>query len=189
MSQGLNYFGNFDDTQFKEYENTDSTRLNADDCYINQRNSDNTKKLKYFTTNHVDLLKARENYNFFGIAVQDELFVPSSKIDTYSNLLNGQQGGILTSCNIKNNVGQLPVQSSFRGQVSHGDVNTEDKLQKNLQVKKNSCLPRDPNYINRQYQIFTNMEVPNAVKSVETPSVGYELGRNGIPTRFCQRYN
>jgi hypothetical protein len=191
MSQGLNYYGNFDDSQFKEYENTDSTRLNSDECYINQRNNDNTKKLKYFTTNHVDLLKARENYNFFGIAVQEELFVPSSKIDTYSNLLNGNNGGVLTSCNVKSGFGQLPVQSSFRGQVSHGDVVTEDRLQKNLEVKKNACLPRDSesDFINRQYQIFTNIEVPNAVKSVETPSVGYELGRNGVPTRFCQRYN
>lgn len=185
----MNYFVNFDDSQFREYENTDSTRLNSDDCYITSKNNDNSKKLKYFTTNHVDLLKARENYNFFGIAVKQDLFVPSSKIDTYSNLLNGQQGGSLTNCNLRSSFGQLPIQSSFRGQVSHGDVVTEDRLQKNLEVKKNSCLRRDPDYINRQYQIFTNIEIPNAVKSVETPSVGYSLGRNGIPTRFCQRYN
>lgn len=182
--QGLNYFADHDSSKFKQYENTDSTRLNADDCYIKLRNNDNTKKLKYFTSNHVDLLKAKEHYNFFGIDVQDGMFVPGAEIDSYSNLLNGSNGQTMTNKNIKNTLGPLPIHSSFRGQVSRGDTTIESDLKMNGQFKKNACIQRDPNYIDRQYSIFTGIEVPDATKSVESPKNGFSMGRVGLPSRF-----
>ena len=188
----LNYFSNFDDTQFAKIQHNEFNRTIDDDCAIQARQKDNSKKLKFITTNHIDLIEAREKYNFFGYSVKDQLFVPGTNIDTYSNLLNGQNGGQLTNCNVRNGFGMLPVQSNYRGQLYHGDVITEDKLQKSTDVvRKNACLPKGINFHNRSFYIFDdpqNIETPNALKSVELPSNGFSLGRPGASTRFDKRF-
>ena len=191
---GLNYYSNFDDTLFKPYENTDSTRLFSDECAIKTKNNDNEKKLKFATTNYIDLLENKEKLNFFGYSVKDHLFVPGDKMDTYSNLLNGTNGGELTQCNVRNGFGQLPIKTTpFRGQLQHGEINTEDQLQKGIdQVRRNTCLPRDSNYQNRVFNIFYDKEgidTPNAINSVESSSNGFTLGRNGANTRFDRYKN
>ena len=183
------YFSNFDDTLFRPYENTDSTRLFSDKCAIETRNKDNSKKLKFATTNYIDLLENKEKLNFFGYSVKDHLFVPGDKMDIYSNLLNGTSGGELTKCNVKNGFGQLPVATTpYRGQLQHGSVDTEDKLQKGIDlIRKNTCLPRESNYQNRVFNIFDDkigIDTPDAVKSVESSINGFSLGRNGMNTRF-----
>lgn len=190
---GLNYFSNFDDSQFKQYENVDSTRLYSDPCAIQQRNEDNAQKLKFVTTNHIDLLEAKEKLNFFGIGLRDHLFVPGDRIDTYSSLLNGQGGQILTNCNVRTGFGQLPVPTTpYRGQVAHGDVLVEDSIRNNIEVRKNSCLPRESDFHNRSFAIFDDkidIHTPQAIKSVETPQIGFELGRNGVPSRFVEKFS
>lgn len=187
------YPANFDDSEFAKRRNNEFNRLNEDLCYNQQKDKANQKKLKFITTNHVDLLEGREKLNFFGIGVRDQLFVPGDKIDAYSSLLNGQSGQILTNCNVKNGFGQLPVPTTpYRGQVAHGDVLVEDSMRNNIEVRKNACLPRDSNFHDRSFAIFDNkldIHVPQAIKSVETPQIGFELGRNGVPTRFVERFS
>jgi hypothetical protein len=186
------YPANFDDSEFTKRRNNEFNRLGEDLCYNQQKDKSNQKKLKFVTTNHVDLLEAKEKLNFFGIGIRDQLFVPGDKIDTYSSLMNGQSGQILTNCNVRNGFGQLPLPTApYRGQVSHGDVSVEDSIRNNVQVKKNSCLPRESNFHNRSFTIFDDkldITTPQAIKSVETPQSGFELGRSGVPSRFIERF-
>jgi len=194
MSNATTYFSSFDDSAFAAYENVDSTRLNSDSCEIKAKNNDNLKKLKYITTNNIDLIQASDKLNFFAIGLKDQLFVPSDKVDYYSNLLNGQNGGQLTNKNERRGIefGQLPVNIPFRGQVSHGDIDIEDNIRNNVQVKKHSCLPIDTNYHDRSFTIFDEklgIEVPNGIKSVETPEQGFWGGRVGMSSRFCKRFS
>lgn len=188
----LNYFSNFDDTKFKALQKNEWNRLNQDECFIKSRNNENSKKLKFITTNHIDLLENKEKLNFFGYAIKDQLFVPGEKMDTYSNLLNGQNGGQLTNCNVRNGFGQFPQMSNYRGQLFHGDVVTEDQLQKSSDtVRKNACLPKGVDFHNRSFYIFDDklgIEVPKAIKSVEMPSNGFDLGRSGVSSRFYKRF-
>ena len=188
----LNYFSNFDDEKFKALQKNEFNRSSEDDCYIKSRNNDNSKKLKFITTNHIDLIENKEKLNFFGYAIKDHLFVPGEKMDTYSNLLNGQNGGQLTNCNIRNVFGQFPQMSNYRGQLFHGDVTIEDDLQKSTDtVRKNACLPKGVDFHNRSFYIFDDklgIEVPNAIKSVEMPYNGFALGRSGISSRFDKRF-
>lgn len=186
---GLNYFSNFDDSQFKQYENVDSTRLYSDPCAIQQKNEDNAQKLKFVTTNHIDLLEAKEKLNFYGMTIKDKLFVPSDSIDGDSFLRYGKTGGVLTNCNVKNVFGQLPVPTMpARYQSWHGDVVIEDSIRINpLPNNKNSCNPHDINYHNRSFYIFddkSGIETPKAINSVETQNFG---PRGGISSRFMYK--
>lgn len=192
MSSATTHYSNFDATLFEKNRNNGMNSLADDECYKQQKDISNNKKLKFITTNHIDLLEGKEKLNFFGIGVRDQLFVPGESIDQYSNLLNGKNGNMLTNCNIKNEFGQLPIPTTpYRGQLQHGDVNIEDSL-RTLDVKKNACLPKDSNFQNRSFAIFNDtkhIDTPQAIFSVETPQSGFYLGRNGIPTRFCQRFD
>jgi hypothetical protein len=187
------YSANFDDTLFHKNKLREMNRLSEDACYNNQKNISNNKKLKFVTTNHIDLLEARDKFNFFGYSVKDQLFVPGEKIDTYSNLLNGQNGQMLTNCNVRNGFGALPMPTTpFRGQLHHGDVTIEDSIRNNVEVKQKACLPREADFQKRVYNIFddsNNIPLPQAIHSVERPAVGFNLGRNGIATRFTQKFN
>lgn len=178
----LTYNSNF--TGYKR-SNREFNKTIDDPCAIQQRQNDNDKKLKFVTTNHVDLLEARNKYNFFGIGVRDQLFVPGEQIDQYSNLLNGVDGQMLTNCNVRNGFGQLPISTiPSRYNVAHGDIEKEDSMRNFYQVKKNSCNPRDSKYHERSFYIFDGIESPNALKSVE----GNEFGaRGGVDTRFKDR--
>ena len=186
------YPANFDDSEFSKRRNNEFNRLNEDLCYNQQKELLNQKKLKFVTTNHVDLIEGKEKLNFFGIGVRDQLFVPGDRVDTYSSLLNGQTGQILTNCNVRNGFGQLPFPTTpYRGQVSHGDVLIEDSIRNNVDVKKNSCLPRESQFHNRSFTLFDDkldIPTPQAIKSVEIPQIGFQLGRNGIPSRFESRF-
>jgi hypothetical protein len=186
------YPANFDNSEFTKYKNNEFNRLNEDLCYNQQKDKANNKKLKFVTTNHIDLLEGKDKLNFFGIGMRDQLFVPGENIDTYSSLLNGTDGQILTNCNVKTGFGQLPIPTTpYRGQVSRGDVLVEDSIRNNIEVKKNACLPRDENFHNRSFTIFNDkldIQTPQAIKSVESPQDGFERGRNGLPSRFLERY-
>jgi len=191
MSQ-TTYFSNFDNTKFKSYDNTDSNRLISDPCAIQAKAADNSKKLKFLTTNHIDLLEGKEKMNFFGIGIHDTLFVPSDKIDNYSNLLNGTLGGELTNFKQHSELGQLPISTMpFRGQLFHGDVDIEDSMRNEIVTKKNACLPRDTEFYDRSFAIFNNklnIDIPLPLNSVETSEDGFLTGRLGIPSRFINRY-
>ena len=41
----------------------DFNKTRDDSCAIQRRDYDNTKKLKFITTNHIDLLEAKEKLN------------------------------------------------------------------------------------------------------------------------------
>lgn len=187
------YPANFDSSAFQDHKSREFTRMADDSCFTRQKDLSNKKKLKFVTTNHIDLLEAKEKLNFFGIGVRDQLFVPGERIDTYSDLINGKNGQALTQFNVKNGLGQLPMPTTpYRGQLHHGDIAIEDTIRNNIEVKKNSLLPRESQFQNRSFAIFTSSEnilEPQAIKSVETPDVGFGLGRNGAPTRFTQKFD
>jgi hypothetical protein len=183
----LDKLSDFEKTKMNEFN-----RLNEDNCYNQRKDVDNVKKLKYMTWNGIELLQGKESLNFFGIGIKDELFVPSEKIDTYSSLLNGDNGGVLTNEKIKNSFGQLPLPTlPYKGQLQHGDVIKEDKIRNYIDVKKNACLPKDSNFEIRSFYIFDDsqgIETPKAIDSVEIPESGFSFGRTGIPSRFCNRF-
>lgn len=154
-----------------------------DPCALQQRNDDNSKKLKFITTNHRDLLEAKENYNFFGMAIKDKLFVPSEQIDESSNLRQGDS----TNCKTKFGFGALPLPTlPSRYQLYHGDVDIEDSMRNFTDNNRRSCQTTDPNFHSRHFYIFDGLEAPDAAKSVEDRSFG---PRGGLSTRFLKRIN
>lgn len=179
------YSKNFDASKFKQQPLREFNRTKDDPCYIQQHTNDNAKRLKFITTNHADLLGAKESMNFFGMTMQDQLFVPSEKMDTFSNFRNGQNGNILTNPNIKASFGQLPLPTlPSRYQLSHGNVDTEDSFRNILESNRKSCNPSDVTFHNRHFSIFDDtagIETPKAIESIETPEFG---PRGGVSTRF-----
>lgn len=178
------YNSNFDDATFKQSSRREYNRLIDDPCAIQQRNSDNQKKIKFVTTNHIDLLNGKADMNFFGMTMKDQLFVPSEKIDDYSKLLNGQNGGVLTNVNVKYGFGQLPIPTvPGQYQLAHGDVVIEDSIRNLRENNKNACNPRDTDFHDRYFYLFNDsigIETPAAIKSVHTDELGPP---GGISTR------
>lgn len=188
------YPANFLDkaSEFEKYKFSEFNRSSEDSCFNQRKDNDNDKKLKYMTWNGLDLLESKEKLNFFGIGIRDGLNVPGERIDNYSDLLNGKDGGQLTNCNVRHGFGQLPLPTApFRGQLQHGDVIKEDSIRNYIEVKKNSCLPKGIDFEQRSFAIFDDaqgIEVPNANRSVEQSDNGFTLGRNGVPSRFQNRF-
>ena len=187
------YNSNFDDSKFQNVNYREFNKTIDDPCAIQQKNSDNNKKLKFVTTNHIDLLEAKEQYNYFGMTTKDTLFVPgSAQINGDSSLRLGQQGNILTNCNVRNEYGQLPLPTMpFKGQLFHGDVDVEDNLRYNgLETNRKTCNPNDSAYYKRSFYVFgeekdSKIETPNPLKNVETDQMG---PRGGLSTRFLNMY-
>jgi len=187
------YPANFNDSSFLKYQKMEFNRIGEDDCNNQLKEGQNQQRLKYYTNNFADLIRGQAvKDNFFGLAKEDNLWVPSPEvIDKYSNLVNGKKGLELTNPNIKNEFGMLPIQAPYLGQSSHGDVLIEDSIRNYIEVKKNSCLPYDNNFEQRSFTIFNdkqNIEVPQAIKSVETPEIGFKTGQVGVNTRFDNRF-
>lgn len=182
------YNSNFDDSAFKKVPLREFNRTMDDPCALQQRNNDNSKKLKFITTNHRDLIEAKENLNFFGMTTKDKLFVPSEGIDEFSKLRNGQLGGKVTNCNIRNEVGQLPIPTlPAKYQLYHGDVEVEDNMRHHLESNRKACNPKDSNFHDRYFYIFNEskgIETPQAIKSVDTAQMG---PRGGLSTRFLNK--
>lgn len=184
------YTANFDGSEFEKYKMNEYNKLSEDACFNQRKDNDNNKKLKFVTTNHIDLLTAKDKLNFFGIGIKDTLFVPGEQIDNYSDLLNGKTGGQITNCNVKNGFGPLPMLTTpYMGQSQHGDVIIEDSIRNYIEPKKKSDLPKDNEFQDRSFAIFnTNIESPQAIKSVETPQIGFLLGRHGQSTRYVNKF-
>jgi hypothetical protein len=180
------YPTNINDKSFEDAQKNsrEMNKQKDDPCYIQLHSEENNKKLKFVTTNYIDLLEGNDKLNFFGVSVKDQLFVPSEKINTYSDLLNGSQGNIMTNPNIRYGFGPLPMPTlPSRYQLFHGDVDVEDSMRNFIEVKKNSCNPREINFHDRHFTIFDDtkgIETPNASKSVETVEFG---PRGGASTR------
>ena len=180
-----NYYSNFDDTVFKQQSKGEFNRLNEDLCYKQARDAGNDALLKFYTTNNIDLIQARENLNFFSIGVKDTLFVPTDQMDTYSGLVNGSTGSMLTNPKMKQGLGSLPVNIPYRGQVSRGDVDVEDSMRNYFTDRSKACLPSDYSFEQRSFYIFDDskgIETPDATKSVEN------FQRAGEVTRFTNRF-
>lgn len=186
------YNSNFDDSSFKRNTNAANREFNKtidDPCAIKQRNNDNNKKLKYITTNHLDLIEAKDKLNFYGMTIRDKLFVPAEQMDSDSFLRYGKTGGIMTNPNIKNEFGQLPFPTMpAKYQLAHGNTEVEDSIRiPLLEINKQSCNPRESNFHNRFFYIFDDsqgIDTPNAVKSVQ----GQEFGpRGGFSSRFISK--
>jgi len=179
------YNSNFDDSGFTKVNVREFNRTIDDPCAIQQRTDDNSKKIKYITTNHVDLLQAKEKLNFYGMTIRDQLFVPSENMDQDSFLRYGKTGGIITNPNIKNEFGQLPFPTMpAKYQTAHGNFDIEGSMRTPLtETNKQSCNPRDIDFYKRSFTLFEGIEKPDPLKSVETDSFG---PRGGINTRFVK---
>lgn len=159
-------------------------RTMDDPCAIVQRNNDNGKKLKFITTNHADLIQAKDSLNFFGMSIKDSLFVPSNKMDEDSSLRMGGKGGVMTNCNTVNSFGALPLPTApSMYQLFHGDVEKEDAMRYNIESNRKSCIPTETTFFDRSFYIFKGIEEPSPIKSVETSTFG---PRGGASTRFVQ---
>lgn len=180
------YSSNFDDSKFQKINWREFNRTIDDPCAVQQRTDDNAKKLKFITTNHIDLIEAKEKLNFYGMAIKDKLFVPSENIDKDSFLRYGQDGNVMTNCNVKNIFGQLPLPTvPGKFQTGHGNLQIEDKMRFPIyEEHRQSNIPRDENLYNRSFYIFDNIEKPDAMKSIETSDFG---PRGGMSTRFLPK--
>lgn len=181
------YNSNFDDSKFQSVSWREFNKSIDDPCAIQQRTQDNAKKLKFITTNHRDLLDAKDTLNFYGMTVKDQLFVPAEQMDAFSELRQGKSGNILTNCNVKNEYGQLPFPTMpSRYQLYHGDVEKEDSMRYSLlEANRKTCNPKDTEFFQRHFYLFNDaagVETPNALKSVQTPDMG---PRGGASTRFA----
>lgn len=164
----LNYYSNFDADAFTN-KPREFNKLIDDTCDIKQRNFSNEKTLKFTTTTYRDLFDAEKNGNYFSIGVNDQLFVPSKYIDTYSELLNGDTGNTLTNCNVRHDMGELPLPTMpSRYQGYHGDIQTEDNMRNLLETNKKSCNPRDQTFYIRSFYVFEQVDVPNPLDSIES---------------------
>lgn len=171
---------------FDKIKKRDFTRTISDPCYMQQQSDDYSKKLKFITTNHIDLLEARDKLNFYGMTIKDKLFVPAEKMDQNSFLRYGKTGGILTNPNIKNEYGQLPFPTvPGKYQLSHGDVEIEDSIRYLIEPNRKSCHPIEKDFHNRSFYLFDDklgIDTPNPLSSVESPEL---FGpRGGVSTRF-----
>ena len=148
-----------------------------DECYKQRQQEDFSKKLKYITTNHVDLLNAKDNYNFFGIAVKDYLTVPAEKIESETLLkLDNKK---LTNCKCQHELGTLPLPTlPAKYQLQHGDVEIEDHMGNFVSVNRKGVLPIVTDFHDKHFEIFTNTVKPDPIKATE------DFQRAGIPTRF-----
>ena len=170
----------------------DFNRTRDDSCAIQRRNYDNDKKLKFITTNHIDLLEAKDKLNFFGMTIKDNLFVPSEDMDKDSFLRYGKSGGIMTHCNIKNIFGQLPMPTMpAKFQTGHGNLSKKDEDMRFPLLQgisnKQSCNPRDSDYEKRSFYIFNDkigIEEPKPIRSIETSNFG---PRGGLSSRFLSK--
>lgn len=180
------YNSNFDSSGFQS--SREFNRTIDDPCATQQRSEDNSKKLKFVTTNFRDLLDAKDKLNFYGMTIKDKLFVPAENMDEDSKLKYGETGGVITNCKTKHGFGQLPLPTiPSRYQLYHGDVDIEDSIRNLSDNTKNSCNPRDTEYYKRHFYVFDDskgIETPDAIKSIETPDFG---ARGGLSTRFIAR--
>ena len=184
------YPANWDGSEFEKHKMNEFNRLNESVAYNKMRDSDNNKRFKFYTTSFQDLIDAqdKDKLNFFSTGAREKL--SNDNIDNYSDLFNGKDGGIQTKIRCKDSHGQLPfLTTPYKGQLQHGDITIEDTLRSNIEMKNKSILPRENNYEQRTFTIFTeNIPTPNAVMSVESPQSGFINGRSGIPSRFEKRY-
>jgi hypothetical protein len=155
--------------------------LRDDTCAQELQNASNVQKLKYMTNNFRDLADAQKTSNFFGIAVKDHLFVPDHLVDRDSELRKSQ----LTNCNVKTSLGPLPVNIGFRGQLWHGDSDTEMSIRGVWNRDAKPCKPKGIDFNERTFQLFPEnvVDAPNPLLSVENWS------RPGLPTRFESHAN
>ena len=145
-----------------------------DPCAQQQNQLQSNKKLKYVTTNHKDLVDAKEQLNFFGMTVKDQLFVPSDKMDGDSKMRYSE----MTNKNVKYELDAFPVNVGFRGQLHRGDTDKEMDLRGLWDKQLKSCQPKGDDYHARSFYIFPEgMETPDATKSVETWTRGGECTR------------
>ena len=152
------------------------TRLIDDECEQQKRDAEDRTKMKYFTTNHIDLLEGHHQ-NWFGISMRDQLFTPAENMDGDSNLRYAP----LTNCKVRNNYGQLPIPTLPALYNAH--VQDTDKQAEFIwplhNRERNECQPRDSNFHNRSWYIFPEMK-HQAIRSVQK-SNDY---RQGTSTRF-----
>lgn len=152
------------------------TSLQDDACEQQKRNQEDSTKLKYVTTNHIDLLNGHKQ-NWFGIALRDQLFTPAENMDADSQLRHGT----LTNCKVRNNFGQLPIPTlpslaNSRAQ----DTDIESKyIWSQLTRERKECNPRETNFHDRSFYTFPEIK-HQAIKSVQK-STHY---RQGVSTRF-----
>lgn len=151
--------------------------LRDDHCAQQERSESNANKLKYLTHSFSDLLDAQNNLNYFGMTIKDRMFVPETLLDKDSELRMSQ----MTNCNIKTNLGPLPVNVGYRGQLHHGDTTIEMNIKGLWDRELKSCQPKGTDFHKRHFQIFPEgIETPDALKSVEN------WNRAGASTRFLQ---
>jgi hypothetical protein len=152
------------------------TSLVDDECYQQRQNMQDSSKMKYVTTNYIDLLEGHSQ-NWFGISMRDQLFTPAENMDADSNLRNSK----LTNCKVRNNFGQLPIPTLPALYNAHAqDTDKESKYIWPLSNEKHGgCQPMDTNYHDRSWYIFPEMK-HQAIKSVQK-SNDY---RQGTSTRF-----
>jgi len=151
-----------------------NTHLTNNPCYLNSECQINNKKLKYITTNFGNNLQ-NSTFNFFRISNKDGYSIPSKNISQNSTLRNSYP----TNCNIKTQIGQLPLHMPAKINVSHGNLNEKNPFLKiPLQLNKKSALPKDDAFYNRSFYIFSNMTPQLPISSF------VQTNRVGLSTRF-----
>lgn len=156
----------------------ENTRSRNDSCYIENQEKSNYDRLKFRTTSFSDLIDGQRNGTFFGSTVKSEFAVPSNKIDTYSQLVNGVRGDYNSKCyTTRGTSNPLPL-PTYPGKynIAHGDIDAEDNNLRGNDIREKNPLRYVPDNVSRTFGIFDGMTKPsNFVESVN---------RSGQGTRF-----
>ena len=153
-------------------------RLSDDFCAINQRERESQKPLKFITTSFKEFNDRQE---LRGIYFHDGHGVPGCRVDTHSQLNNGQ---LNTNPNLPQSLPAfpLPTTGSSAGGQGQGDTDTEFMLRGKDTNGKKPCLPFDPQFHDRH---FTNFD--NLCKKPQDPDHTVQKShsfRGGVSTRL-----
>ena len=151
-------------------------RQKDDQCDIQRSGENNAAKLKYMTTNFVDLEEAESTSNFFSIGFKNGLYTPRDKINEESSLRNS----IVTNERAKTGFGSLPL-PTMPGkyfQNAFGDPEVEAGI-RGLYTTRDSTLKHyDGMYYNMTFPTFPKDSVyDNMLNFVEVEQRGGENSR------------
>jgi hypothetical protein len=162
----------------------DKTRSFDDSSAVKQRESQSDTKIRYVLTDFSSLLtnQVKEN-DVYGLFAAKQFNLPSDKIDESTKLKYGEY----TNDKSRELWGDKPLPlntlpAKYQGKYGDPDLESALQLGYSKENNKNSTNPRDSSVYNRTFSIFDNIEVPNALKSIEDPFFrrGGELTRRYV---------
>jgi hypothetical protein len=151
-------------------------RQRDDACNIQLNTDNNSTKLKYLTTNFVDLEEAETTSNFFSIGLKGSLYTPADKITQETELQHSE----VTNQRAKTGFGALPL-PTMPGkyfQNAYGDPEVEENIRGVYLTRDRVLEQYNGMAYNRTFPTFPEGSVyDNMLNFVEDTPRGGEYSR------------